>query len=83
MKKTNITQEMREAAEVQIKELQKQIEYDTKDYTLELLISKFKKGDFFILNCTDAIGVLCECGFLSNPEEEQLLTTEDYLQKIS
>ena len=48
MKKTNITQEMREAAEVQIKELQKQIEYDTKDYTLELLISKFKKGDFFI-----------------------------------
>ena len=42
-----------------------------------------QKGDFFILNCTDAIGVLCECGFLSNPEEEQLLTTEDYLQKIS
>lgn len=48
MKKSNITQEMREATEIQIKELQKQIEYDTKDYTLELLISKFKKGDFFI-----------------------------------
>ncbi len=48
MKTNNVTQEMREIAEIQIKELQKQIEYDTKDYTLELLISKFKKGDFFI-----------------------------------
>ncbi|MBR5410519.1 MAG: DUF262 domain-containing protein [Clostridia bacterium] len=48
MRKSKITQEMRETAEIQIKNLQKQIEYDTKDYTLELLISKFKKGDFFI-----------------------------------
>ncbi len=46
--KREISQEMRAAAEAQIKNLQKQIEYDTKDYTLELLISKFKKGDFFI-----------------------------------
>lgn len=48
MKTNNMAQEMRETAEIQIKELQRQIEYDTKDYTLELLISKFKKGDFFI-----------------------------------
>ena len=41
------------------------------------------KGDFFILNCTSALGVLCECGFLSNPEEEKLLKTDEYLQKIS
>ena len=47
-RKTKITHEMQENAEIQIKELQKQIEYDTKDYTLELLISKFQKGDFFI-----------------------------------
>lgn len=40
-------------------------------------------GDFYILNCTDADGVLCECGFLSNPEEEELLRTDEYLQKIS
>ena len=42
-----------------------------------------QKGDFFILNCSDAVGILCECGFLSNPEEEALLKTDAYLQKIS
>ena len=40
-------------------------------------------GDFYILNCTDVPGVLIECGFLSNPEEERLLCTDEYLQKIS
>ena len=42
------TLEQKQAADVQIKESQKQIDYDTKDYTIELLISKFNKGDFFI-----------------------------------
>ena len=31
----------------------------------------------------DCTGVLVECGFLSNPEEELLLRTEDYQKKIS
>lgn len=35
-------------AETQMQSLQKQVEYDTKDYTLELLLDKFNKGDFFI-----------------------------------
>lgn len=35
-------------ADAQIKENQKKIDYDTKDYTLELLINKFNAGDFFI-----------------------------------
>lgn len=35
-------------AETQLQSLQKQVEYDTKDYTLELLLSKFDRGDFFI-----------------------------------
>ena len=35
------TLEQKQAADVQIKESQKQIDYDTKDYTIELLISKF------------------------------------------
>ena len=42
-----------------------------------------QKGDFYVLNCTNKPGILIECGFLSNPEEERLLTTDDYLQKIS
>lgn len=40
-------------------------------------------GDFFILNCTSYSGVLCECGFLSNPEEEKLLITDEYQQKVA
>lgn len=42
------TLEQKQIADAQIKESQKQIDYDTKDFTIELLISKFNKGDFFI-----------------------------------
>lgn len=38
----------KQAADLQIKEMQKQIDYDTRDFTIELLISKFEKNDFFI-----------------------------------
>ena len=41
------------------------------------------QGDYYILNCTKVPGILIECGFLSNYEEEQLLCTDKYLQKIS
>lgn len=48
MAKNRITSEQVVVAETQLQELQKQVDYDTKDYTLELLISKFKRGDFYI-----------------------------------
>ena len=48
MAKKKVTPEQVEAAERQLKELQRQAEYDTKDYTLELLLDKFEKGDFYI-----------------------------------
>ena len=47
-KKYIISLEDKKAADAQIKECQKQIEYDTKDYTIELLVEKFKKNEFFI-----------------------------------
>ena len=37
-----------------------------------------KVGDFYVLNCTDYASVLVECGFLSNPVEEQKLCDEEY-----
>ena len=43
-----ITNEMRDIAEAQLKEMQKQIEYDTKDFTVELLVNKFKKEEFYV-----------------------------------
>lgn len=41
------------------------------------------KGDYYILNCTNYPSVICECGFLSNPEEEALLVTEEYQSQIA
>ncbi len=50
MAKKKITSEQIANAEAQLQLLQKQVEYDTKDFTLELLLSKFERGDFFIPN---------------------------------
>lgn len=44
----SISYEQRLQADAQIKALQKQIEYDTKDYTVELIVAKFEKHEFFI-----------------------------------
>ena len=39
-------------------------------------------GDYFMLKCTTAPSVIVECGFLSNEEEEKLLLTDEYQEKI-
>lgn len=39
-------------------------------------------GDYYLVKCTTTPAVIVECGFLSNPTEEQLLTNEDYQEKI-
>ena len=39
-------------------------------------------GDYYILNNTSPIGVIVECGFLSNPEEERLLNDAEYQNKM-
>lgn len=41
-----------------------------------------KVGDYYILNESYYTAVLIECGFLSNPEEEHLLNTDEYLEKF-
>lgn len=40
------------------------------------------KGDYYILNCTSYPSILVECGYISNPEEEILLNTNEYCQKL-
>lgn len=40
-------------------------------------------GDYYILNCSSYPSVICECGFLSNPEDESLLVTDEYQDKIA
>ncbi len=39
-------------------------------------------GEYYVLNACKA-AVLVECGFLSNPEEEALLLTEDYRKTLA
>lgn len=39
-------------------------------------------GDYFMLKCSPAPSVIVECGFLSHPEEEKLLQTPEYQEKI-
>lgn len=40
-------------------------------------------GDYYILNVSPCPAVIVECGFLSNAEDEALLVTEEYRQRIA
>lgn len=40
-------------------------------------------GDYFMLKCTNSPSIICECGFLSNAEDEKLLNSDDYQEKIA
>ncbi|WP_444314139.1 DUF262 domain-containing protein [Megamonas funiformis] len=47
-KEHTITLQEKNDLDQQIRILQKEIDYDTRDFTIELLINKFKRNDFFI-----------------------------------
>lgn len=49
---------------------------------LDKSIKATSPGDYFMLKCTTAPSVIVECGFLSNEEDEKLLLSEDYQEKI-
>lgn len=40
-------------------------------------------GDYYILKCSEYPSILCECGFLSNSQEEAELITASYQQKVA
>lgn len=40
-------------------------------------------GDYYVLNEADCAAILCECGFLSNVEDEKLLLTDEYRDEIA
>lgn len=45
---TDISKEMKLAAEKQIREKEKEVNFDTKDYPIEVLVHKFRNGEFYI-----------------------------------
>ena len=49
---------------------------------LDRSIKATSPGDYFMLKCTSAPSVIVECGFLSNEDDEKLLLSQDYQEKI-
>ena len=49
---------------------------------LDKSIKATSPGDYFMLKCTTAPSVIVECGFLSNEEDEKLLLSPEYQEKI-
>ncbi len=46
-------------------------------------VAKSAEDSIYILKKSDVPSVIVECGFLSNPEEEELLTQSDYQDKVA
>lgn len=44
---------------------------------------KEKSADYYVLQCSPYPSVLVECGFLSNPDEEKLLRSPAYREKVA
>ena len=40
-------------------------------------------GDYYMLKCTENPSVICECGFLSNTKDDELLNTSEYQKSIA
>ena len=40
-------------------------------------------GDFFMLSCSEYPSALVECGFLSNPKDEALLTSDEFKKEVA
>ena len=40
-------------------------------------------GEYYILECSDIPTSIVECGFLSNPNDEALLNTDEYREKLA
>lgn len=40
-------------------------------------------GDYFMLKCSKSPSVIVECGFLSNPQDDQLLNTQEYQRAVA
>ncbi|MCM1043280.1 MAG: N-acetylmuramoyl-L-alanine amidase [Corallococcus sp.] len=58
--------------------------------SVQLALNKFTgnshaalRGDFYVTRAADAASIIVECGFLSNPDEEQKLNTEQYMRSLT
>jgi len=40
-------------------------------------------GDYYMLKCTESPSVIVECGFMTNAEDDKLLNSDDYRDKLA
>lgn len=52
------------------------------NYYIDNASNTVSAGDYYILNCSKYTSVLIECGFISSPEEEKLLNTNEYREEF-
>ncbi len=64
-------------------ELARQIQKSLNDMQEGAKKNEALAGDYYMLKCTNNPSVIVECGFLSNGEDEKLLTSEEYQNKIA
>ncbi|HEY8390565.1 MAG TPA: N-acetylmuramoyl-L-alanine amidase [Clostridia bacterium] len=64
------------------KELARNIQ-ETLALNIEYCNRLYLSGDYYIVNCTDYPSVIVECGFLSNADDEALLITDEYQEKLA
>lgn len=50
---------------------------------LEIPLRRTNTGDYYVIRNSNIPAVIVECGFLSNAEEEKLLCTQEYRQKLA
>ena len=62
--------------------LAKQIQGRINGMSLSPRISNALKGDYYILNESKIPTAIVECGFLSSPQDEELLLSEEYREQI-
>jgi len=65
------------------KRLAESIQKSIVDYVDKTNTRKVAEADFFMLRHGNSTNVMVECGFLSCPEEEQLLINDEYQDKIA
>ncbi len=80
----------RRGAQVFFKKGDENSEKLAKNIQLELNLLKESKrsydalsGDYYLLNNSEKTAVIVECGFLSNPEEERLLLSDEYRKRVA
>ena len=76
-----------EVSDENLKRIREEYDYKTKNgnpiFAKHLCDTFSEEDKIYLLMNSKMPGVLCECGFLSNPEEEKNLSNDEYQSKVA